>query len=55
MRLLEHMARVAQPSRTNSIDESSVLIELQDNGAGIAVETIESIFDPFVTTKPEGD
>jgi two-component system, LuxR family, sensor kinase FixL len=40
--------------RTNSIDESNVLIELQDSGTGIAAEKLESIFDPFVTTKPEG-
>ena len=40
--------------RTSSIDESNVLVEVQDNGTGIAADTLESIFDPFVTTKPEG-
>ena len=40
--------------RTNSIDESNVLIEVQDSGTGIAAEKLESIFDPFVTSKPEG-
>ena len=40
--------------RTNSVDESSVLVEVQDNGTGIAAEELESIFDPFITTKPEG-
>ena len=40
--------------RTKSIDESNVLIEVQDNGTGIAVDKLESIFDPFVTGKPEG-
>jgi PAS domain S-box-containing protein len=40
--------------RTKSIDASNVLIEVQDNGTGIAVDKLESIFDPFVTGKPEG-
>jgi PAS domain S-box-containing protein len=40
--------------RTSSIDDSNVLIEVQDTGTGIAAETLESIFDPFVTSKPEG-
>jgi C4-dicarboxylate-specific signal transduction histidine kinase len=40
--------------RTNSVDTSTVLVEVQDNGTGIAAEKIESIFDPFITSKPEG-
>ena len=40
--------------RTASVDESNVLIEVQDSGTGIAADTLESIFDPFVTSKPEG-
>jgi two-component system sensor kinase FixL len=40
--------------RTNSTDRSNVLIEVQDAGTGIAAERLESIFDPFVTSKPEG-
>ena len=40
--------------RTNSIDASNVLVEVQDSGTGIAAEKLESIFDPFVTSKPEG-
>ncbi len=40
--------------RTNSIDESNVLIEVQDSGTGIATEKLETIFEPFITSKPEG-
>jgi PAS domain S-box-containing protein len=40
--------------RTRSVDESNVLIEVQDSGTGIAAEKLESIFEPFVTSKREG-
>ena len=40
--------------RTKAIDQSKVLIEVQDSGTGIAAEKLESIFDPFITSKPEG-
>ena len=40
--------------RTKSIDTSNVLVEVQDSGTGIAAEKLESIFDPFITSKPEG-
>ena len=40
--------------RTNSIEPSNVLIEVQDSGTGIAAEKLEAIFDPFITSKPEG-
>jgi two-component system sensor kinase FixL len=36
------------------MDESNVLVEVQDSGTGIAADTLESIFDPFITSKPEG-
>ncbi len=40
--------------RTRSVDESNVLIEVEDSGTGIAAEKLESIFEPFVTSKREG-
>jgi signal transduction histidine kinase len=40
--------------RTSSIDGSTVLIEVQDNGTGIAPEKLESIFNPFITSKRDG-
>jgi signal transduction histidine kinase len=33
---------------------SDALIEVQDSGTGIAPDQLETIFDPFVTTKPDG-
>jgi len=40
--------------RTSSIAKSIVLVEVQDSGTGIAAQKLESIFDPFITSKPEG-
>jgi PAS domain S-box-containing protein len=40
--------------RTKSMDASNILVELQDNGTGIAPEKLESIFDPFITSKRNG-
>ena len=40
--------------RTKSIDATDALVELQDSGTGIAPEKLESIFDPFITSKPDG-
>ena len=40
--------------RTKSIDALNVLLEVQDSGTGIAPERLKSIFDPFITSKPDG-
>lgn len=40
--------------RTKAEDTSHLLIEVQDNGTGIAPDQLESIFAPFVTSKPDG-
>ena len=31
-----------------------MLIEVQDSGVGIVLEMLAAIFEPFVTSKPEG-
>jgi len=40
--------------RTHSMDPSNALVEVEDSGTGIDEEKLETIFDPFVTSKPEG-
>jgi len=40
--------------RTRQLDASSVLVEVQDSGTGIPSEKLESIFEPFVTSKQDG-
>ena len=31
-----------------------MLVDVQDSGTGIAADALESIFDPFITSKPDG-
>lgn len=38
-----------------TLDGSYVLIKVSDNGCGIAPENIERIFDPYFTTKKDGN
>ena len=38
-----------------SHDERNVTISVTDQGEGIANEIIDNVFDPFYTTKPEGE
>ena len=40
--------------RTKLVDGSKVLVEVQDSGTGIPPEKLESIFEPFVTSKRDG-
>jgi two-component system NtrC family sensor kinase len=37
--------------RTRNIDEEHLLIEITDNGVGIAAEDIPHVFEPFFSTK----
>jgi PAS domain S-box-containing protein len=39
---------------TRTVDPAHVLIEVRDSGTGIPADRIEAIFDPFMTSKPEG-
>lgn len=40
--------------RTTATEENSLLIEVSDNGIGIAPENVAKIYDPFYTTKGVG-
>jgi PAS domain S-box-containing protein len=36
-------------------DRDTILIEIEDNGRGIASDDLPRVFDPFFTTKPQGE
>ena len=36
-------------------DENQIKVEIQDQGTGIKEENLNNIYDPFFTTKEEGD
>ncbi|BBO85729.1 sensor histidine kinase [Desulfosarcina ovata subsp. sediminis] len=40
--------------RTRVADERRVILEIEDNGCGIAPEDQQKLFEPFFTTKPVG-
>jgi signal transduction histidine kinase len=40
--------------RTSVYDGGGVLVAVEDRGPGLSPEAAEHIFDPFVTTKPDG-
>ncbi len=40
---------------TNKKEGNSIVVEIKDNGNGIAKENIDKVFDPFFTTKPVGE
>ncbi|WP_434733579.1 ATP-binding protein [Rhizobium sp. YTUHZ044] len=48
---------IAQPHitiRTGTDDLSRLIVDVSDNGCGIAVDIEEALFRPFVTSKPRG-
>jgi signal transduction histidine kinase len=40
--------------KTKSDGDKAVIVEVEDSGQGIEPQRLDSIFEPFVTTKPEG-
>jgi len=41
--------------KTYNPDDSSIIVEISDNGIGMAPEDIPHIFEPFFTTKQQGE
>jgi two-component system sensor histidine kinase PilS (NtrC family) len=40
--------------KVNHMKHKKVNIQITDNGCGIPADVVQTIFDPFYTTKPEG-
>jgi len=36
------------------MDESAVAVDIADDGVGISADLLPRVFDPFVSTKPDG-
>lgn len=45
---------IATSAKENSQRDSALIINIKDNGAGIAEQNLQHIFDPFFTTKEVG-
>ncbi len=53
-----HTSGVENPQiliKIKPLEETKVLIQIQDNGPGIPSEIMDKIWDPFFTTKPQGE
>jgi PAS domain S-box-containing protein len=53
--LLDELKETAAPAVASLGDGANVEIRVRDNGAGIASEIKEKLFQPFFTTKPTGE
>jgi two-component system sensor kinase FixL len=40
--------------RTRRVDGSTVRADVQDNGTGIPPDKLDAVFEPFITSKPDG-
>ncbi|MCF8105722.1 MAG: GAF domain-containing protein [Desulfohalobiaceae bacterium] len=51
---ISHKNGVIQVQSRISEDKTRLVVEIEDNGCGIASKNLDKIFDPFFTTKPNG-